>query len=121
MSSTIYAKGSDIYAAFVRGAEQKYNRTTDDYTRYEDHLAESYAYWLKCAGGREQQRSIKRKTKGNWRNAYLPLNIAVFHKHSAGQATEPHARVYLANAPSAVVDITWSDWEKLEKFSPKEM
>ncbi len=121
MSSTIYAKGSDIYAAFIRGAEQKYNRSTDDYISYEAHLAKSYAYWLKCAGSREQQRSIKRKTKGDWRNAYLPLNIAVLHKHIAGKVVEPHARVYLADAPSAVVDITWADWEKLEKSSPKQM
>ena len=121
MSSTIYAKGSDIYAAFVHGAEQKYNRSTDDYTNYEAHLAKSYAYWLNCAGSQELQLSIKRKTKGNWRNAYLPLNMAFIHKHVAGQATEPHARVYLADAPSAVVDITWADWKKLEKASPKQM
>ena len=88
---------------------------------YEAHLAKSYAYWLKCAGSREQQRSIKRKTKGDWRNAYLPLNIALMHKRAAGQSTEPHARVYLADAPSAVVDITWADWEKLEKSSPKQI
>ena len=39
MSSTIYAKGSDIYTAFVHGAEQGYNRSTDDYTSYETQLA----------------------------------------------------------------------------------
>lgn len=121
MSSTIYAKGSDIYTAFVHGAEQGYNRSTDDYTSYETQLANSYEYWLKCAGSREQVRAIKRKTKGNWRNAYLPLNIAMMHKRSAGQPANVHARVYLADLPSAVVDIPWADWEKLEKASPKQM
>lgn len=121
MSSTIYAKGSDIYTAFVHGAEQGYNRSTDDYTSYEAQLAKSYEYWLKCAGSREQVRAIKRKTKGNWRNAYLPLNIAIMHKRSAVQPADVHARVYLADLPSAVVDIPWADWEKLEKASPKQM
>jgi hypothetical protein len=121
MTSTIYAKGSEIYAAFVRGAECKYNRSTDDYSSYETQLAKSYDYWLKCAGGREQIRALKRKSKGNWRNAYLPLNIAMMHKRAAGHPVDVHARVFLADAPSAVVDIPWADWEKLEKASPKQM
>ena len=119
MSSTIYAKGSDIYAAFVHGAEQKFNRSTDDYTRYEAHLSESYDYWVECAGDREQKRSIKRKTKGDWRNAYLPLSIALKHKYACGQSSEEHARVYLADSPSSVVDIPWTDWVAMEKSSPK--
>jgi hypothetical protein len=121
MNSTVYAKGADIYSAFVHGAECKYNRSTDDYSSYETQIAKSYEYWLKCAGGREQVRAIKRKTKGDWRNAYLPLNIAFMHKRIAGQPAEMHARVYLADAPSSVVDIPWGDWEKMEKSSPKQM
>ncbi len=121
MSSTIYAKGSDIYAAFVHGAEQKYNRSTDDYTSYEAHLAKSYAYWLKCAGSREQQRSIKRKTKGNWRNAYLPLDLALLHQFKAGAPVETHARVHLTNDPFSVIDIPLADWIRMEKSSPKHM
>ena len=121
MSSTIYAKGEAIYAAFVRGAQQGYNRSTENYASYESQLAKSYDYWLKCAGGREQIRALKRKTKGNWRNAYLPLSIAFMHKHIAGQRADMHARVYLTDAPTAVVDIPWSDWTKLEKSSPKQM
>ena len=119
MSSTVYAKGSDIYAAFIRGAEQKYNRSTDDYKSYEVQLAKSYDYWLKLAGGRDQVRAIKRKTKGSWRNAYLPLNLALKHHHIAGLPVEPHARVYLASNPVSVVDILMSDWEKLEQSCPK--
>lgn len=121
MSSTIYAKGSDIYAAFVNGAEQNYNRSTDDYTSYEAHLAESYEYWLKCAGSREQQRAIKRKTKGNWRNAYLPVGLALFHHFKAGEPVETHARVYLKNDPFSVIDIPLADWKRLEEASPKQM
>ena len=120
MSSTVYAKGSDIYAAFIRGAERKYNRSTDDYTTYEVHLAKSYDYWLKCAGSREQMRAIKRKTKGCWRNAYLPLNLALKHHHIAGEQVEEHARVYLASDPFAVVDIPMPEWKKLAKSCPKQ-
>ena len=119
MSSTVYAKGSDIYAAFIRGAERKYNRSTDDYTVYEAHLAKSYDYWLKCAGSREQMRAIKRKTKGSWRNAYLPLNLALAHQHIAGKPSEVHARVYLETDPVAVIDIPMSDWIIMESKSPK--
>ena len=121
MSSTIYAKGSDIYMAFVHGAEQGYNRSTDDYAIYEEQLTQSYEHCLKLVGNREQIRAIKRKTKGSWRNAYLPLNIAMLHKKTAGQPVDVHARVYLADSPGAVVDIPWADWEKLEKASPKQM
>ena len=120
MSSTVYAKGSDIYAAFIRGAERKYNRSTDDYKSYEMQLAKSYDFWLKSVGGREQVRAIKRTTKGNWRNAYLPLSIALIHKNIAGQKVDSHARVYLPNSPGAVVDIPWTDWEKFEKSCPKQ-
>lgn len=121
MSSTIYAKGSDIYTAFVHGAEQGYNRSTDDYTIYEAQLAKSYEYWLKCAGSREQVRAIKRKTKGSWRNAFLPVKLALHHHYKAGEPVDAHARVYLANDPFSVIDIPLADWEKLEKASPKQM
>ena len=120
MSSTVYAKGSDIYAAFIRGAERKYNRSTDDYKSYEAQLSKTYDYCLKLAGSRVQVRAIKRKTKGSWRNAYLPLNIALMHKHAGGQTVDVHARVYLGDAPSSVVDIPWADWVKFEKASPKQ-
>ena len=120
MIATVYAKGSDIYTAFIRGAERKYNRSTDDYRSYEAQLAKSYDYWLKCAGSREQVRSIKRKTKGNWRNAYLPLNLALKHHHIAGEPVEAHARVYLANDPFSVIDIPIPEWERMEKSSPKQ-
>ena len=121
MSSTVYAKGADIYAAFVHGAESKFNRSTDDYSSYETQLAKSYDYWLKCAGGREQVRAIKRKTKGNWRNAYLPLSLALLHHFKSGEPVETHARVYLANDPYSVIDIPLADWRKFEKSSPKQI
>lgn len=121
MSSTIYAKGSDIYMAFVHGAEQGYNRSTDDYAIYEEQLTQSYEHCLKLVGNREQIRAIKRKTKGSWRNAYLPLNLALFHHYKAGEQVDTHARVYLANDPFSVIDIPLVDWNKLEKACPKRM
>ena len=119
MSSTVYAKGSDIYAAFIRGAERKYNRSTDDYKSYEAQLSESYDYLLNCVGNRDQIRAIKRKTKGSWRNAYLPLSLALKHHHIAGEPVEEHARVYLASDPFSVIDIPMPEWEKLEKSCPR--
>ena len=120
MSSTVYAKGSDIYAAFIRGAERNYNRSTDDYKSYEAQLSESYDYLLNCVGNRDQIRAIKRKTKGSWRNAYLPINLALKHHHIAGVPVEEHARVYLVSDPFNVIDIPMSEWEKLEKSCPRQ-
>ncbi len=117
MHSIIYAKGSDIYSAFVHGAEEGYNRSTDDYRKYEERLAKSFNFWLETTGTRKQIRSIKRKTKGDWRNAYLPLAYAMTHHHKAGKQAEEHARVYLPSDPSVVVDIPMRDWKILEKFS----
>ena len=120
MSSTVYAKGSDIYTAFIRGAERKYNRSTDDYKSYEAQLSESYDYLLNSVGNRDQIRAIKRKTKGSWRNAYLPINLALKHHHIAGIPVEEHARVYLESDPFNVIDIPMSEWEKLEKSCPRQ-
>ncbi len=117
MHSIIYAKGSDIYDAFVHGAEEGYNRSTNDYVKYEKCLAKSFAYWLETTGTRKQIRAIKRKTKGDWRNAYLPLACAMTHHYKAGKPVEEHARVFLPNDPVTVVDIPMRDWKILEKFS----
>jgi hypothetical protein len=118
MNSTIYAKGSDIYAAFVRGAERNYNRTTDDYSSYEDHLSKCFDGLLESVTNPEVRRSIQRKTRGNWRNANLPINLALLHHFRAGQPVETHARVYLTTDPFRVIDIPLVDWEKLKKSNP---
>jgi hypothetical protein len=117
MHSIIHAKGSDIYSAFVHGAEEGYNRSTDNYVEYEKCLAKSFSFWLETTGTPKQIRAIKRKTKGDWRNAYLPLAYAMTHHHKAGKKVEEHARVYLPSDPSTVVDIPMRDWKILEKFS----
>lgn len=120
MSSTIYAKGSDIYDAFVRGAEEKYNRSTDDYSLYEADLIKSYEYLLKCAVSAGQHAALMRKTKGSWRNAYLPLKLALLHYYKAGEPADTHARVYLANDPFTFTDISLVDFFKLQESSPRE-
>ncbi len=118
MSTQIYAKGSDVYAAFINGAKRKYNRSSDDYTVYEARLTESFNQLIKAVTCREKQRAIIRKTKGHWKYAYMPLNLALLHHHQAGKLVETHARVYLTTDPHTVMDIPMEDWHRMSKKCP---
>lgn len=114
--NTVYVKGSDIYDAAVAGAKRGYNRSTDNYASYEEALSESFDYFVSTIGNREARRSVMKKTKGSWRKAYLPLSLAMVHKHIGGEPSEPHARVYLGN-DFQVFDIPLENWEKFEVMS----
>ena len=118
MSSQIYAKGSDIFAALINGAKRKYNRSTDDHSVYEVRLAESFNHLIKSVTCREKHRAIIRNTKGQWRKAYMPLNLALLHHHQAGKPIETHARVYLATDPYHLMDIPLEDWQSMSKLCP---
>jgi hypothetical protein len=108
---TVYVKGSEIYKAAVAGAKRGYNRSTDNYASYEDALSESFSYFVSTIGNRAARRSVMKKTKGSWKEAYLPLSLAMIHTHIGGEVSEPHARVYLLNDPH-VFDIPLTDWEE---------
>ena len=117
MSQMTFALGSDIYKACVAGAKRKFNRSTDNHKAYEDVLSESFQYYLTEFASREERRKINRKTKGNWRNAYLPVCLAMKHEHIGGLPSEEHARIYFPHATGSVVDISWSDWVEMERKS----
>jgi len=117
--NTVYVKGSEIYEAAVAGAKRKYNRSTDNYVAYEEALSEHYKKLLVDIDDRRARRSVERKTKGSWKQAYLPLSLAMVHKHIGGEQSEPHARVYLSTL-AHVFDIPLEYWEKFE-VSTKEL
>jgi len=115
MSNTIFATGEKIYQAAIAGASRGYNRSTDDYRKYERALCEHYREMLKTVGNRATRRGIQKSTGNDWRRAYLPLSLALLHKHKGGLPCETHARVYLCSNPGAVFDIPMLHWEEMKK------
>ncbi len=111
MFKTAFAKGNQIYVAAVEGAKRGYNRSTDNYAVYEDAISDLYKSLLSSVT-RASRRSIERKTKGDWRNAYLPLTLMMEHKHIAGEPSEIHARVMLQGNKISFIDIPMDRWEQ---------
>ena len=114
MSSIIYAKGSDIYDAFILGAKRHYNRSTSNYGIYVKQISECYQACQEKLGDPEKARLVNLATNGEWINAYLPLSLEMFHHHKKGRPSDTHARVYLSTDPFSVVDIPLSKWKRME-------
>lgn len=114
----VYAKGQEIYNAAVEGAKRGYNRSTDDYTRYEELLSKVFEQHLNTCSDRTKRRSIMRNTKGDWRNAYLPITLMMQHKHKAGIPCEAHARVCLPPNYGAIFDIPLESWSRIAARCP---
>ncbi len=114
----IYVKGQDIFEAAVAGANLGYNRSTDQHGAYSAALKECFDELLATSGNRKERRSVMRNTKNDWRNAYLPLCLALYHHHIAGKPTDVHARVYLGTNPGAVFDIPMPYWNKFFRTNP---
>ena len=96
MHSIIHAKGSDIYAAFVHGAEEGYNRSTDNYVEYEKCLAKSFSFWLETTGTPKQIRAIKR---------LRPNPVRSENQHPRNQRTRPRRRLR-QSAPKRLVRLS---------------
>ncbi len=118
MLKTAFAMGNEIYAAAVEGAKRGYNRSTDNYAAYEDALSDVYESYLSTAP-RSTRRAIERKTKGDWRNAYLPLSLMMEHKHIGSKPSETHARVMLQGKEVTLIDIPMDRWEQFESQTEK--
>ena len=88
----VYVKGQDIFKAAVAGANLGYNRSTDHHEAYEVALKECFDHFLATSGNRKERRSVMRNTNNDWRNAYLPLCLALYHRHIAGKPTAVPAR-----------------------------
>jgi hypothetical protein len=107
----VYVKGQHIYNAAVEGAKRCYNRSTNDHTQYEKALAQMFQKHLDTCTNREERRAVIKKTKGDWRNAYLPICLALHHHHKAGVPCETHARVFMPPNFGAVFDIPLEHWD----------
>lgn len=117
MSNEVLATGSQIYAAAIAGAKRGYNRSTDEYIKYAQLLQKHYEAMLRTVVDKNERNNIIRNTGGNWRNAYLPLSLAMYHNHIGGKPCETHARVYLTTNPAAVFDIPLDDWQEFVEVS----
>ena len=117
MSNVVYVKGDCIYAAAIEGARRGYNRSTMNFVVYEQELEQHYQKCLASLCSREERRRMLKSTRKDWRNAYLPLQLALVHNHIAGEPCEPHARVFLTTNPFSVFDITMAHWELMQEIS----
>jgi hypothetical protein len=113
MFKVIFATGEQIYSAAVAGAMRGYNRSTDEHSKYAEVLEEHYKAMLSEVRNRRERRNIKRNTRNDWRRAYLPLSMALVHKHIGGKECEEHARVFLTSNPARVFDIPMQNWKEM--------
>ena len=117
MFKVIFATGEQIYTAAVAGAKRGYNRSTDEHSKYAEVIDEHYNAMLSDVSNRAERRRIKKHTGNDWRKAYLPLSMALVHKHICGQECEEHARVFLTSNPARVFDIPMNHWNEMSKQS----
>lgn len=111
----IFVKGRDIYKAAVAGAKRGYNRSTDDYSAYERALGACYDYHLSSVVEPSARLNIWRKTRGDWRNAYLPVSFLMEHKHIACKPSEAHARLAVHKDSMTVIDVPMDSWNSLKR------
>jgi hypothetical protein len=119
MSNVVYATGKQIYNAAVAGANCGYNRSTDDHSKYSDLLNQYFKSFLSRITNEADRRKVIKKTRNDWRKAYLPLSLALVHKHKAGEPCEEHARVYMPLNASAIFDIPMAHWNAICTKSPR--
>jgi hypothetical protein len=112
MNNFIMVKGSEIYAAAIEGAKRGYNRTTDNCARYEEKLQFEFDSLFNYTNDEALKKRVLNNTKGNWRNAYLPLHFLMYHSFIKMRESEQHVRVML-NESKEIFDITMEDWERL--------
>jgi hypothetical protein len=111
----IFVKGRDIYKAAVAGAKRGYNRSTDDHSAYERALGACYDYHLSSVVEPSARLNIWRKTRGDWRNAYLPVSFLMEHKHIACKPSEAHARLAVHKDSMTVIDVPMDSWNSLKR------
>ncbi len=104
-----FATGADIYMAAVESAKQKYSRSTDDYSLYEQLLESVYEYQLSKMPP-EKQEETRDNTNNDWRQAYLPIYFLRKHSYISSKLTEPRARVVLKTPMNTLIDIPMRSW-----------
>ena len=109
MKTLVYVPGRAIYDAAVAGSVCGFNRSTTDHSFYENCLSEIYKGLLNMASS-DLKKKIKRNTKNDWRNAYLPVQFLMFHDHIKGKKSEVHARVLLQGNTNNIIDIPMFFW-----------
>lgn len=105
-----FASGEHIYRAALAGAKRKYNRSFRDSKKCEDFLKTVYEHHI-ALSPQSEQRSLRKNTNSNWREAYLPVDFYAIHYHRAFQPCEPHMRLGMrTNGPHIFFDIPMEYW-----------
>ena len=117
MSNIIYATGETIFRALKNGAQQGYNRSTDNYNVYINKLNQHYEAMIADLETKKTRQNVRRFTHNNWRNAYMPIGLGLIHHHKALRPCEPHARIFLFHDMGHVYDITMDDWNEMERLT----
>lgn len=113
---TVMVKGDQIYSAGLAGAKLGYNRTYSDSMAYEKILENCYTYHLNDIDNHNGRRKVISATGGDWRNAYLPVELMIKHKFKGGQPCEPHARVKIVGEGAIFIDIPMEYWDFFDQF-----
>lgn len=115
----VFVKGQRIYNAAIEGAKRGYNRTFSDCTIYEELISKVFLYHLNTCNTKKELHAVMKSTKGDWRNAFLPVCLVMHHQHKGGVPCELHARVYLPPFMGDMFDIPWDIWEYFVESCPK--
>jgi hypothetical protein len=112
----VYVTGLEIYNAAVQGTKCGYNRTASDVRNYERVLQKCYDWHMGCVKSKREAKRICTRTKNSWRNAKLPVEFMVEHKHKGGEIGEPHARICVIGEGRTYIDVPMDSWNALKKY-----
>jgi hypothetical protein len=113
MSDILVATGQELYNMAIAGAKLGFNRSTDDYTKYEASFKRLYDTHLSELP-RKIRRELSRKTKGDWRLAELPIYFLMYHAHIMGKPSRVHVRAMIPNGNFDIIDVPLDDWQRLD-------
>lgn len=106
----IMIKGSDLEQALIRAHHANYNRSFNDLSKIDERM------WhvineLMTGCDDEERANVLDNIDNDWRNALIPVDFLMFHKHRQMQPCETHVRVSIGGGIDMICDITMEDWD----------
>ena len=116
MTKTILATAKSIEKAMEAGNKRNYNHTIKSAGERRRLLENHFNRMLLTVKSDEAKQRILDNKIENRHGAYLPITLALIHKHKAGEPCEDHARVYLTSDPSRIFDIPMANWINMSTY-----
>ena len=110
MTKTILATARSIEKAMEAGNKRNYNHTIKSAGERRRLLEDHFTRMLLTVKSDEAKQRILDNKIESRQGIYLPITLALVHKHKAGEPCEDHARVYLTSNPSRIFDIPMANW-----------